>query len=110
MTAPEDAVERAEVKRLSRWKREAMEVLDQWEAVWEALGRPGPLGGRKSAAVLAEVERLSAAVEAVRALADEWEAGQALNRDALSQRVLMPYDPPGPDDLRRALDGTGAAT
>jgi len=45
-------------KRLKRWKREALIVLDEWEAVWEAAGRPGPLGKSKAANVLAELERL----------------------------------------------------
>ena len=42
---------RAEVARLEAWKAEAVEVLGQWEQVWEAAGRPGPLGGSKAEAV-----------------------------------------------------------
>lgn len=41
----------AELERLRAWKAEAMEVLGQWEQVWEAAGRPGPLGGSKAEAV-----------------------------------------------------------
>lgn len=36
---------------LLAWKAEAMEVLGQWEKVWEAAGCPGPLGGSKAEAV-----------------------------------------------------------
>lgn len=43
---------------LFRWKAEAKTVLSTWEAVWEALGKPGTLGDSKAAAVLAEVTRL----------------------------------------------------
>lgn len=39
-----------ELERLRAWKAEAMEVLGQWEQVWEAAGRPGPLGGSKAEA------------------------------------------------------------
>ena len=49
-----------EVERLRRWKAEAMTVLADWEAVYEAAGKPGPLGVSKARAVLAEVERLRA--------------------------------------------------
>jgi len=42
-----------ELERLRQWKAEAMEVLGQWEQVWEAAGQPGPLGGSKAEAVLA---------------------------------------------------------
>ena len=51
-------------------------------------------------ALLAEVERLRAGIEA---LADEWEAGQAANREAFSKSVWLPYDPPGPAHLRALL-------
>ncbi len=40
-----------ELAQLRAWKAEAMEVLGQWERVWEAAGRPGPLGGSKAEAV-----------------------------------------------------------
>lgn len=51
----------AEHERLHRWKREASEVMSKWEAVWEALGRPGKLGRSKAEGALAEVENLRAA-------------------------------------------------
>ena len=54
---------RAEVERLTRWKAEAMAVIDQWEAAWEAAGSPGELGDTKSGA-------MRAAILAERALAD----------------------------------------
>jgi hypothetical protein len=40
-----------EVERLREWKAEAMTVLGDWEAVWEAAGRPGQLGGSKAQGV-----------------------------------------------------------
>ncbi len=40
-----------ELANLRRWKAEAMEVLCDWERVFEAAGRPGPLGGSKAQAV-----------------------------------------------------------
>lgn len=57
----EQAVGYAEQERLHRWKREACEVMTKWEAVWEALGRPGELGRSKAEGALAEVENLRAA-------------------------------------------------
>ncbi|MEZ5409566.1 MAG: hypothetical protein R2761_16170 [Acidimicrobiales bacterium] len=41
----------ADLAVLRRWKAEALEVLAAWELVWEAAGRPGPLGGSKAQAV-----------------------------------------------------------
>jgi hypothetical protein len=46
----------AEVEALRSWKREAMEVLAEWEAVWEAMGRPGALGSSKAASVRRALE------------------------------------------------------
>jgi len=40
------------VEHLIRWKAEAMMVLDEWERVWEAAGRPGALGESKARAML----------------------------------------------------------
>lgn len=47
-----------ENERLRRWQAEAMTVLSEWEAVWEAAGSPGPLGGSKAAAVSVLIEQL----------------------------------------------------
>lgn len=52
-----------EVAHLRRWKAEATEVLNLWEAVWELLDRPGALGESKAKSVLAEVRRLQALAE-----------------------------------------------
>lgn len=49
----------AEVELLMDWKRDAMRVLNGWDRVWEALGKPGPLGAMKSANALAAVQRLT---------------------------------------------------
>lgn len=43
---------------LERWKAEATAVLDQWETVWEAAGKPGPLGRSKALNVVDELVRL----------------------------------------------------
>ena len=45
---------------LERWKAEALVVLGQWDEVWEALGRPGPLGSSKAVEALTEAHRLRA--------------------------------------------------
>lgn len=42
---------KGELEQLRAWKAEAMEVLASWEKVWEAAGRPGPLGQSKALAV-----------------------------------------------------------
>lgn len=47
-----------ENNRLNRWKSEAIVVLGDWEEVWEAAGRPGPLGRSKAKNVLDEIKRL----------------------------------------------------
>lgn len=57
MAPGENSVER-EVMQLRWWKAEAIAVLDGWDRVWVALGRPGPLGASKAAACEAEVRRL----------------------------------------------------
>jgi hypothetical protein len=36
-----------EIDQLRRWKAEATIVLDEWDAVWRAAGRPGALGQTK---------------------------------------------------------------
>jgi hypothetical protein len=49
----EDQAERAlnEIDFLRRWRAEAVQVLDEWERVWEVAGRPGRLGVSKACAV-----------------------------------------------------------
>ena len=44
-------IDTAALNDLRRWKAEATTVLEEWEAVWEAAGRPGQLGGSKAEAV-----------------------------------------------------------
>jgi hypothetical protein len=48
---------RAEVARLTAWKAEATTVFDEWELVWDALGRPGPLGSSKARASLDKINQ-----------------------------------------------------
>lgn len=56
----------------AHWKAQALEVIDGWERVFDALGKPGPLGAFKSSNALAEVERLQADLDAAtRRRADE---------------------------------------
>lgn len=50
----------ARITGLERWKAEALVVLGQWDEVWEALGRPGPLGSSKAVEALTEAHRLRA--------------------------------------------------
>jgi len=40
-----------ELTDIKRWKREAMLVLSEWEAVWGAAGSPGTIGQSTSDAV-----------------------------------------------------------
>lgn len=47
-----------ELRQLREWKAEAIEVLTDWEAVWEALGSPGRLGASKANATLIECMNL----------------------------------------------------
>lgn len=60
-----------EIERLRRWKAEAITVIEGWEAVWEAAGKPGVLGQSKSLGLLGELGRLDDEIERLRALADE---------------------------------------
>ena len=62
---------RAEVERLTRWQAEASAVIYMWEETWTAIGEPGQLGDRKSAAV-------ATAFLGLRALADQ--LAEALRR------------------------------
>jgi hypothetical protein len=53
MTTPDnpESLVLPELAFLRRWRAEAIEVLNEWEQVWEAAGRPGPLGSSKARAV-----------------------------------------------------------
>jgi hypothetical protein len=46
-----------EIDSLRRWKSEALQVLQDWEAVWIAAGCPGPLGSPKADSVRRLFER-----------------------------------------------------
>lgn len=46
------------IEELERWKAEATFLLSGWEGVWEALGRPGPVGRWKWDNCIAEIEEL----------------------------------------------------
>lgn len=60
MTTPDERADLDEFDRLTVWKAEALEVLGEWEKVYEALGSPGPIGASKAKAALAAVEALMA--------------------------------------------------
>jgi hypothetical protein len=55
----------AELRRLRSWKASAMNVLREWDDVWEALDRPGPLAGSKATNSLRAVRHLSAVLDAI---------------------------------------------
>ncbi len=89
-----------EAERLQQWKAKAIDVIAQWESIWEALGQPGQIGSSKAAEAKKEVERLRARVaelEGLKPLIDEcitteWDAGNgcdgAVSRAAkLSQQI-----------------------
>jgi hypothetical protein len=54
----------AELQDLVRWKDEALTVLSAWEKVWQAAGRPGPLGRSMAENTAAEIARLKSDLEA----------------------------------------------
>ena len=47
-----------EIDRLTRWKREALIVIEGWEETWESAGRPGSLGESKSLAVAKQIDEV----------------------------------------------------
>jgi hypothetical protein len=48
VVGPQGKAALAEIDRLRAWKESAMQVLNDWDQVWEAAGRPGPLGASKA--------------------------------------------------------------
>lgn len=75
-----------ELKRLRAWKAEAMAVLNEWEAAWDAAGRPGPLGVSKARATTAEIVRLREDNEHLR-----WSLSQ--------HRLTLPTTRKDPDEI-----------
>lgn len=65
----EDAMD--EIDRLRRWRSEALDVLDEWDLVYDECGAPGPLGASKARAVLAYVRGLHSEVADLRSAARE---------------------------------------
>lgn len=47
-----------EIERLRDWKESALVQLSAWDEVFEALGRPGPLGRSMQENALVEIQRL----------------------------------------------------
>lgn len=70
-------IDEGELDQLRRWKEEAMLVLAEWERVWEAAGRAGPLGGSKAENVRRKIELDRAVLDAVY----EWKYGDLPNGD-----------------------------
>ncbi|GAA1992787.1 hypothetical protein GCM10009718_33120 [Isoptericola halotolerans] len=90
----------AEVRRLTQWKAEALEVLSGWESVWESLGRPGQLGQPKSTGVLAEVRQLTEEQDRVVTLAAA-DRDYAYMLEGVVERVealVFPLEDGGPTD------------
>lgn len=54
----------AAAQDLLRWKDEALTVLSQWEKVWQAAGRPGPLGRSMAENTADEIARLKSDLDA----------------------------------------------
>lgn len=54
------------IDQLERWKTQALEVLEHWDNMWEAIGKPGVLGESKSKGVLEEFESLGEYTERLR--------------------------------------------
>lgn len=52
-----------ELHRLRVWKEEAMIVLQRWDKVWKALGKPGTPRESMAEACVKEVERLKKIVD-----------------------------------------------
>ena len=81
---------RAKVERLTRWQAEASAVIHMWEETWTAIGEPGQLGDRKSAAVATAFLGLRALAdqlaEALQFIQDDIETdfGRTLTDDALT--------------------------
>lgn len=89
-----------ELNKLRRWKAEATEVIERWEEVWEAAGRPGELGSSKPKALLAWVEDLQAAYEG------QLDTCQTCNGHGLvSDGAAVPSPEPCPDcEIGRIAD------
>ena len=63
-----------ETARLRRWKTEAIIVIERYDAIWEALGRPGRIGEPKSTAVANLIAQYHDVVTAARAVV-AWKPG-----------------------------------
>jgi len=86
-----------EIDRLRAWKAEALVVLAEWDEVWVAAGKPGPLGTSKAAGLqrlLPDLDHLRRAAEACRnANTDAWFQWVPAYLDTLSTPTV--------DDSRR---------
>lgn len=91
--APSAVVEKAfldmlaEVHRLRRWQAEALAVHADWEATWEAAGRPGMLGRPKAEGVREEIARLRATLARVTDDSDRQEVRQQRITDRLHKMI-----------------------
>ena len=54
-----------EIDYLRRWQTEMIAVVSEWEKVWEAAGRPGPLGGSKAQNLLQQRNEMLQEITAV---------------------------------------------
>lgn len=96
-----------EVDRLSAWKHSAMAVLAEWDDVWEAAGKPGPLGTSKAESTRTRIERLNDVIAALDLEVERLQSELVDARADLSREIGRshgmarwgcPHCPPG-DDL-----------
>lgn len=82
---------------LRRWKQEAIVVMDQWQEIWELLGKPGKAGESVAVATLAEVKAIKAerdrlrqrVTHVVRTATGKIEDLEAV--DSSDSEILAPY-------------------
>ncbi len=103
----------AEVEGLRSWKAQAIEVLDGWERVWEATGKPGLIGAQKSESVRRWAEELRYELVAFRDhakaavhRAEKAEATLAKVREWAESVTLHP-DPPADDEMAGQINAAG---
>jgi hypothetical protein len=91
------AAMQAEIKRLQRWKADANAVLNMWEQAFERADITGMLGARKPDLMVAEIERLRAAIAATWSteMQSRLDAHCAYS-DAYDQTLHNRPDPPDP--------------
>jgi len=85
------------IDRMQKWKTEALQVLGEWERVWEAAGRPGTLGSSKADSVRALFTPDEAMLESATRIISE-NRRPSLAADALAAAGLLR----APDEVNEA--------